>query len=45
VECKVLQIVNTGGDHSLIVMEDLEAACAENVRPLTIGESPWEYGG
>jgi flavin reductase (DIM6/NTAB) family NADH-FMN oxidoreductase RutF len=45
VEGRVLHIVETGGDHSLIVMEAVDAACGENVRPLTIGESPWEYGG
>ena len=45
VECRVLQIVETGGDHALIVMEAVDAACAERVRPLTIGESSWEYGG
>jgi len=45
VECKVLQVVDTGGDHSLIIMEVVEAASGENARPLTIGESPWEYGG
>jgi len=45
VECKVLKIVDTGGDHSLVIMEAVEAASGENVRPLTIGGSPWEYGG
>ena len=40
-----IHIVDTGGDHALIVMEALDAACAEDVRPLTIAASPWEYGG
>jgi len=29
----------------LVVLEVLEAGCREQVRPLTIADSPWEYGG
>lgn len=45
IECKVHQVVDTGGDHMVVIMEAVQAACGENVRPLTIRESPWEYGG
>ncbi|MBI3668543.1 MAG: flavin reductase family protein, partial [Acidobacteria bacterium] len=45
VECKVVEILDHLGDHSIVVMEVVQAACRKQVRPLTIGESPWEYGG
>lgn len=45
VECVVRQIVEDGGDHAVVIMEVVEAGCREQVRPLTIAESPWEYGG
>jgi flavin reductase (DIM6/NTAB) family NADH-FMN oxidoreductase RutF len=45
-ECRVRRIVDDlGGDHSLVVLEVLDASCREPVRPMTIAESPWEYGG
>jgi hypothetical protein len=34
-----------GGDHSLVVLEVLDATCREQVHPMTIAESPWKYGG
>ena len=45
VEGRVRQILEGLGDHALVVLEVTEAACREPVRPLTIAESPWEYGG
>lgn len=45
VECRVKQIVDSGGDHAVVIMEVVEAQCREQVRPLTIAESPWDYGG
>lgn len=45
VECKVRQIVNEEGDHAIVVLEVVEAECRQTVRPLTIGNSPWHYGG
>ncbi|MGH8736443.1 MAG: flavin reductase family protein [Burkholderiales bacterium] len=45
VECRVAQILDSGGDHALVILEVVEAACREQVRPLTVAESPWEYGG
>lgn len=44
-ECEVRQIVESGGAHALVILEVVEAECLERVRPLTIGESPWKYGG
>ncbi len=45
VECKVRQIVERGGDHAVVIMEVVEAECRQQLRPLTIADSPWEYGG
>jgi flavin reductase (DIM6/NTAB) family NADH-FMN oxidoreductase RutF len=45
VECRVHQIIDGGGDHAVVIMEAVEAECRRQVRPLTIRESPWEYGG
>ncbi len=45
VECSVRRIVDTGGDHTIVVLEVLEAEHLRPVQPLTIAESPWEYGG
>lgn len=45
VECRVERIVDAGGDHALVILEAVEAECREEVRPLTIAETPWHYGG
>jgi flavin reductase (DIM6/NTAB) family NADH-FMN oxidoreductase RutF len=45
VEGRVRGILEGLGDHALVVLEVMEAECREQVRPLTIAESPWEYGG
>jgi flavin reductase (DIM6/NTAB) family NADH-FMN oxidoreductase RutF len=45
VECRVRRILDDLGDHALVVLEVVETTCREPVRPLTIAESPWEYGG
>lgn len=44
-ECVVRHIVDTRGDHAVVIMEVVEAQCRRELRPLTIAESPWEYGG
>lgn len=44
-ECRVKRILESEGDHAIVVMEVLEAECRAPVHPLTIRESPWEYGG
>lgn len=45
VECRVVQIVSGIGDHAVVIFEVVEAECRNVVRPLTIAESPWQYGG
>jgi flavin reductase (DIM6/NTAB) family NADH-FMN oxidoreductase RutF len=45
IECRVGRIVETEGDHALVILQVVEAACREQVRPLTMAETPWEYGG
>ena len=45
IECQVERIVDTGGDHAVVILRVVEAECREPVRPLTIAETPWEYGG
>jgi flavin reductase (DIM6/NTAB) family NADH-FMN oxidoreductase RutF len=43
-ECQIKRIVNTDGDHALVILRVLEAEFREEVRPLTMAETPWEYG-
>ena len=45
VECRVGRVVDTGGDHALVILEAVEAECRGEVRPLTVAETPWHYGG
>ena len=45
VECHVRQIVNLGGDHTLVIMEAVHAEHSEDFKPLIVAESPWKYGG
>jgi len=45
VECQVEQIVDTNGDHALVILRVIAAQCRASFRPLTIADSPWEYGG
>jgi flavin reductase (DIM6/NTAB) family NADH-FMN oxidoreductase RutF len=45
IECRVEHILDTEGDHAIVVLRAVEAACGENVRPLTMAETPWKYGG
>ena len=44
VECEVRHIFNRG-DHAVVVLEVVEAACDGDIDPLTVAASPWEYGG
>ncbi len=44
-ECRVRRILDDLGDHALVVLEVVEASCRGPVEPMTIAESPWEYGG
>jgi flavin reductase (DIM6/NTAB) family NADH-FMN oxidoreductase RutF len=44
-ECKVAGIRQEYGDHAIVVLEVIEAACSHDFRALTVADSPWEYGG
>jgi flavin reductase (DIM6/NTAB) family NADH-FMN oxidoreductase RutF len=45
VECHVERIVETEGDHAVVILRVVEAGCREDVKPLTMAETPWVYGG
>ncbi len=45
IECEVEHIVHTDGDHAIVILRAVEAACDEDVRPLTMAQTPWQYGG
>jgi flavin reductase (DIM6/NTAB) family NADH-FMN oxidoreductase RutF len=45
VETQVRHFFATEGDHDLVVMEVLRAHSNGSARPLTVADSPWEYGG
>lgn len=45
VECEVERIVDTEGDHAVVILRVVEAEFREGARPLTIAETPWVYGG
>jgi flavin reductase (DIM6/NTAB) family NADH-FMN oxidoreductase RutF len=45
VECRVERIVDADGDHALVILRVVEAECRDEVRPLTIAQTPWQYGG
>jgi flavin reductase (DIM6/NTAB) family NADH-FMN oxidoreductase RutF len=43
-ECVVRHICELG-DHRVVLMEVVEAACHQETHPLTVAASPWAYGG
>jgi flavin reductase (DIM6/NTAB) family NADH-FMN oxidoreductase RutF len=45
IECAVHEIVENGGDHAMVLLRPVEAEFSAAVRPLTMAETPWEYGG
>ncbi len=45
VECRIEQIVDSDGDHAMVILRVVEAEFRDEVRPLTMAETPWEYGG
>lgn len=45
IECQVERIVDTDGDHAVVILRVVEAECREQVTPLIIAETPWQYGG
>jgi len=44
-ECRVIDIREEYGDHAIVILEVVEVAHLAPVEPLTIPDSPWEYGG
>ena len=45
IECRVLEIREEYGDHAIVVLEVVEVQLTEHIDPLTVSDSPWEYGG
>ena len=45
IECELERIIDTDGDHAVVILRVVEAECQAQVRPLTIAATPWEYGG
>lgn len=45
VECHVDRIVDTEGDHAVVILRVVDAECGGEFKPLTVADSPWEYGG
>ena len=45
VECRVERILDADGDHAMVILGVVEAECGKQVRPLTVADAPWEYGG
>jgi len=45
VECRLRHIMEEGGDHAVVLLEVLDAQVREDVLPLLVADSPWEYGG
>lgn len=44
-ECRVVETIDCGGDHNLVVLEVIDATWRADLEPLTVRQSPWEYGG
>ena len=44
-ECRLIETIDCGGDHNLVVLEVTSVSWREDFEPLTVRNSPWEYGG
>ena len=44
-ECKVLKVVDFGGDHDLFIGEVVEVHQCSDLEPLSMAETGWYYGG
>jgi flavin reductase (DIM6/NTAB) family NADH-FMN oxidoreductase RutF len=45
-ECKAIEIVQQQpGDHSVAILEVQDAVVRRDIKPLTVPETPWQYGG
>ena len=45
IECELERVVDTEGDHAVVILRAVEADCRDKVRPLTLADTPWNYGG
>jgi len=43
--CQVIDTLDCGGDHNLMVLEVIAVGEDGEVEPLTVQTSPWSYGG
>lgn len=44
-ECEVVEIVEQHGDHAVAILEAVDAVIRREIKPLTVTDSPWQYGG
>jgi flavin reductase (DIM6/NTAB) family NADH-FMN oxidoreductase RutF len=44
-ECKVIEIIEKHGDHAVVILEATDAVIRRDIQPLTVTDSPWQYGG
>jgi flavin reductase (DIM6/NTAB) family NADH-FMN oxidoreductase RutF len=44
-ECELREILQQHGDHALVILEVVNAEIRKEVSPLTVADTPWEYGG
>ena len=44
-ECEVREIMERCGDHAIVILEVVNAEIRREITPLTVADSPWEYGG
>ena len=45
VECRVERILDAEGDHAMVILGVVGAECGALMRPLTVADATWEYGG
>ncbi|NJN63950.1 MAG: flavin reductase [Acidobacteria bacterium] len=45
IECRVRAFHESGGDHDLVVLDVVRVSRGQDIAPLTVADSPWEYGG
>jgi flavin reductase (DIM6/NTAB) family NADH-FMN oxidoreductase RutF len=44
-ECKLVEVNDRLGDHAVVILEVTGATVVRDVEPLTVTDSPWQYGG
>ena len=45
IQCRVDRIIDTEGDHAVVILAVTGARCRKNVRPLRLADTTWQYGG